>query len=86
MIFGQLASSATLFTKFLVGTRKLLSDFWLHLLQQQPIKFEECEAAINVFITYGGSIFKFVYHLTFDATDLAKNEVFAKLKRVLQAH
>ena len=37
MIFGQLASAAMLFTKFHVGTRTSLLDFWPPLLER-PIK------------------------------------------------
>ena len=38
MIFGQLASAATLFAKFHAGTIQSQSDFWASLLEQ-PIKF-----------------------------------------------
>ena len=38
MIFGQLTSSTTFLVWFHTGTRKLLSEFWPHLVGQ-AIKF-----------------------------------------------
>ena len=38
MIFGQLACVARSFTQFYAGTSKLLSGFWLPLLEK-PNKF-----------------------------------------------